>query len=113
EITMTQSRAAGGHAMAAPRELSGAARRAAYAGGQAAAVAHVAAHELGASAAGSATNSLTQSARWSWMISGCATTFAGRCSTADLRHSPWSSLYWVRKRSPLWLLHPTRRCSSV
>ena len=50
EITMTQARAAAGHAMAAARELRGAAREAAYAAGQAAAVAHVAAHELGAAA---------------------------------------------------------------
>jgi len=50
EVTMSQSRAAGGHAMAAARELSGAARHAAYAAGQAAVVAHVAAHELGAAA---------------------------------------------------------------
>ena len=50
EITMTQSRAAGGHAMAAARMLNGAARHAAYAAGQAAVVAHVAAHELGAAA---------------------------------------------------------------
>jgi hypothetical protein len=50
EIKMSQARAAGGHAMAAARELSGAARHAAYAAGQAAAVAHVAAHELGAAA---------------------------------------------------------------
>ena len=50
EIRMTQARAAGGHAMAAARDLSGAARHAAYAAGQAAAVAHVAAHELGAAA---------------------------------------------------------------
>ena len=50
EITMSQSRAAGGHAMAAARELSGAARHAAFAAGQAAAVAHVAPHELGAAA---------------------------------------------------------------
>lgn len=50
EITMSQSRAAGGHAMGAARELSGAARHAAYAAGQAAVVAHVAAHELGAAA---------------------------------------------------------------
>jgi hypothetical protein len=47
---MSESRAAGGHAMAAARELSGAARHAAYAAGQAAVVAHVAAHELGAAA---------------------------------------------------------------
>ena len=46
EITMSLSRAAGGHAMAAARDLTGAARHAAYAAGQAAAVAHVAAHEL-------------------------------------------------------------------
>lgn len=50
ERTMTQSRAAGGHAMAAARVLSGAARHAAYAAGQAACVPHVAAHELGAAA---------------------------------------------------------------
>jgi GlcNAc-PI de-N-acetylase len=50
EITMSQSRAAGGYAMAAARYLSGAARYAAYAAGQAAVVAHVAAHELGAAA---------------------------------------------------------------
>src|ERR1700686_2589284 len=49
-VGMSQSRAAGGHAMAAARELSGAARHAAYAAGQAAVVAHVAAHELGAAA---------------------------------------------------------------
>jgi hypothetical protein len=50
EITMTQARTAGGHAMAAARELRGAPRYAAYAAGQAAVVAHVAAHELGAAA---------------------------------------------------------------
>ena len=50
EITMSQARAAGGHAMAAARVLSGVARHAAYAAGQAAVVAHVAAHELGAAA---------------------------------------------------------------
>ncbi|MDQ3705897.1 MAG: hypothetical protein M3437_11855 [Chloroflexota bacterium] len=50
EVTMSQARAAAGHAMAAARDLSGAARYAAYAAGQAAAVAHVAAHELGAAA---------------------------------------------------------------
>ncbi|HEY7340997.1 MAG TPA: hypothetical protein VH591_08960 [Ktedonobacterales bacterium] len=48
EITMTQARTAGGHAMGAARDLRGAARYAAYAAGQAAVVAHVAAHELGA-----------------------------------------------------------------
>jgi hypothetical protein len=50
EIRMSQPRAAGGHAMAAARDLSGAARHAAFAAGQAAVVAHVAAHELGAAA---------------------------------------------------------------
>ena len=50
EITMSEARSAGGHAMAAARDLRGAARHAAYAAGQAAVVAHVAAHELGAAA---------------------------------------------------------------
>ena len=50
EITMTQARTAAGHANAAARELSEPARHTAYAAGQAAAVAHVAAHELGAAA---------------------------------------------------------------
>src|ERR687891_1583647 len=35
EVTMTQARTAGGHAMAAARVMSGAAREAAYAAGQA------------------------------------------------------------------------------
>lgn len=50
EVPMMQTRAAGGHAMGAARELSGAARHSAYSAGQAAVVAHVAAHELGAAA---------------------------------------------------------------
>ena len=50
EITMSGSRSAGGHAMAAARVFSGAPRYAAFAAGQAGAVAHVAAHELGAAA---------------------------------------------------------------
>src|SRR2546429_8054599 len=50
EVTMTQARAAGGHAMGAARDLRGAPRHAAYAAGQAGAVAPVAAHELGAAA---------------------------------------------------------------
>src|SRR5205085_625191 len=49
-VPMMQSRAAGGHAMAAARVLTGAPRHAAFAAGQAAVVAHVAAHELGAAA---------------------------------------------------------------
>jgi hypothetical protein len=50
ECTMTRSRTAGGHAMAAARPLRGAPRFAAYAAGQAAVVPHVAAHDLGAAA---------------------------------------------------------------
>src|SRR3954453_23334084 len=50
EVTMTEARAAGGHAMGAARDLRVAPRHAAYAAGQAGAVAHVAAHELGAAA---------------------------------------------------------------
>jgi hypothetical protein len=50
EVTMMHARAAGGHAMGAARDLHGAARFAAYAAGQAGAVAHVAAHDLGAAA---------------------------------------------------------------
>jgi hypothetical protein len=50
EITWWEARSAGGHANAAARDLRGAARHAAYAAGQAAAVGHVAAHELGAAA---------------------------------------------------------------
>jgi hypothetical protein len=50
EVKMMQARAAAGRAMAAARDLRGAARHAAYAAGQAAVVPHVAAHELGAAA---------------------------------------------------------------
>jgi Imm-5 like putative immunity protein len=50
DVTMTAARSAGGHAMAAARPLRGAARHAAFSAGQAAVVAHVAAHELGAAA---------------------------------------------------------------
>ncbi len=50
EVAMMTSRAAGGHAMGAARDLRGAPRYAAYAAGQAACVAHVAAHDLGAAA---------------------------------------------------------------
>ena len=50
EVTMMQARATGGHAMAAARDLRGAPRHAAFAAGQAAVVAHVAAHDLGAAA---------------------------------------------------------------
>jgi hypothetical protein len=50
DVRMMEARAAGGRAMAAARDLRGAPRHAAYAAGQAAVVAHVAAHELGAAA---------------------------------------------------------------
>ena len=50
KVKMMQARAAGGHAMGAARDVRGAARHAAYAAGQAGAVAHVAAHDLGAAA---------------------------------------------------------------
>ncbi len=50
EVPMSQARAAGGHANAAARDLVGPAREAAFAAGQAGAVAHVAEHELGAAA---------------------------------------------------------------
>ena len=50
ELRMWDSRSSGGHAMAAARQLQGAARHAAFAAGQAAAVAHVAEHDLGAAA---------------------------------------------------------------
>jgi hypothetical protein len=50
EVTMTESRTAGGHAMGAARHRQGPARPDAYAAGQAGCVAHVPAHELGAAA---------------------------------------------------------------
>ncbi|MDF2733918.1 MAG: hypothetical protein K0S97_541 [Chloroflexota bacterium] len=50
EIPWADARTSAGHANAAARDLRGAARYAAYAAGQAAAVGHVAAHELGAAA---------------------------------------------------------------
>lgn len=50
EITMRQAHKTAFVANAAARDVSGAARFAAYAAGQAVAVAHVAAHELGAAA---------------------------------------------------------------
>ena len=50
EVSWWDARTAGGHANAAARALRGAPRHAAYAAGQAAAVGHVGAHELGAAA---------------------------------------------------------------
>ena len=50
DLPMMRTRALGGHAMGAARDLRGAPRFAAYAAGQAAVVAHVAEHDLGAAA---------------------------------------------------------------
>ena len=50
EIKWSEARTAAGHANGAARDLIGAPRHAAHAAGQAAAVGHVAAHELGAAA---------------------------------------------------------------
>jgi hypothetical protein len=50
EISWWEARTAAGHANAAARDLRESPRHAAYAAGQAAAVGHVAAHELGAAA---------------------------------------------------------------
>src|SRR4051812_45918726 len=50
ELSWWDARTAAGHANAAARDLSGAPRHAAHAAGQAAAVGHVAAHDLGAAA---------------------------------------------------------------
>ncbi len=50
ETKMMATRAIGGHAMGAARHLRGAARFAAYSAGQAACVAHVPEHDLGAAA---------------------------------------------------------------
>ncbi len=50
DVRMMDARAAGGHAMGAARPLRGAPRFAAFAAGQAACVAHVAEHDLGAAA---------------------------------------------------------------
>jgi hypothetical protein len=119
EITMTQARAAGGHAMAAARALRGAARHAAFAAGQAAVVAHVAAHELGAAAyaikavqaaapkaranrpgsanaSGSATSCQTQFVSSSSTTSGGATPSAGPCLTADQQISQIQQIFSLR-----------------
>ena len=50
ELPMMRARALGGHAMGAARSLRGGPRFAAYAAGQAACVAHVPEHDLGAAA---------------------------------------------------------------
>ncbi len=107
DVKMMQARAAGGHAMAAARELRGAPRLAAFAAGQAAAVAHVAEHELGAAAyaikaaCAAVPKQEAEAARlgecrwqreqlplavgsWCSRTSSGATTCAGPCSTADL-----------------------------
>ena len=102
EVSMTESRTAGGHAMGAARNLRGAARFAAYAAGQAACVAHVALTSwalprmrsrqrvlrlrdarnmpVDSSARGNVNNFRTRFANSSSTISACGTTSAGRCS---------------------------------
>lgn len=107
EIRMSQSREAGGHAMAAAREFSGAARYAAYAAGQrqerrmlprtssapqptrsrppARLRPKVRARAPASSnAVGSAISCRMRFANLFWTISGCETTSAGRYSTADV-----------------------------
>jgi hypothetical protein len=75
ELAMMATRALGGHGMGAARPLSGAERFAAYAAGQAACVAHVPEHDLGAAAyaikavraaapAGAETNTGREELRW-------------------------------------------------
>ncbi|RAQ94337.1 putative immunity protein [Thermogemmatispora tikiterensis] len=75
EIKMMEARAAGGHAMAAARDLRGSARYAAYAAGQAAVVAHVAAHALGAAAYA--------------IKAACAAAPAGESESARQRECQW------------------------
>jgi hypothetical protein len=71
EVTMSQARAAAGHAMGAARDLRGPARHAAYAAGQAAAVAH--ASRTAASTAGRSLQMLRASACSSARPLTCAT----------------------------------------
>ena len=106
EITMTEARSAGGHAMAAARDLSGAPRHAAYAAGQGRS-SHTSRrtssvrppmrsrpHVLprlrvrarprgGLSAGGSVTSSRRRFASSYLTTSGCGTTSAGQCLTAE------------------------------
>jgi hypothetical protein len=105
EVTMTQARAAGGHAMAAARDLRGAPRHAAYSAGQAGVVdtwprtnsvrpptrsrpPGPRRHQAKAtppgesSASGSVTSCRRPFASSYLTTSGCGTTSAGRCSTA-------------------------------
>ena len=106
EVDDDQARSDAGHANAAARELSGAARHAAHAAGQAGAVAHVAAHEwvpppmpsrqrgrrlrkasamtlVAGNASGSAPTFPTRSELSCSTTSGCATSCAGSSSIAD------------------------------
>ena len=111
EITMTEARSAGGHAMAAARDLSGAPRHAAYAAGQGRSShtsrrtssvrppmrsrPHVPPRlkertraQGASSAGGSATSSRRRSASSYSTTSGCGTTSAGRCSTTNSASPP-------------------------
>jgi hypothetical protein len=106
QITMSRARTAGGHAMGAARDLRGAARYAAYAAArrQSSPMSprtssvrppmrsrpHVLPRRTkrpraqgDSSAGGSASNSRRRFASSCSTTSGCATTSAGRCSTAD------------------------------
>ena len=106
EISMSQSRAAGGHAMAAARALSGAARHAAFAAGQAGVVAHVAAMSWEPppmpskpskqrhwkvnqkkrgdwNVSGNEHSFRFKSAHWCWMIRNCVMKFVGSCLIAE------------------------------
>lgn len=112
-LPMMQARAVGGHAMGAARDLTGAARFAAYAAGQAACVGHVAEHDLGAAAyavkaavaadrqakgsppdstrtPGSGPSCPRQCESSSWRTNADATTSAGPSSTSpDPRSQKW------------------------
>jgi hypothetical protein len=106
EVKMMEARAAGGHAMGAARDLRGAARNAAYAAGQAGAVAPLTrtswarppmrsrppvllhrkarARQRGDSSVnGSVINCGRRFATSYWMTRGCGTTSAGRCLSAE------------------------------
>ena len=81
EVKMMQARASGGAANSAARPLSGAARFAAYAAGQAAVVAHVAAHELGAAAYA------IKAARAAALV-------------GEVEHTGWLECKWQREQLP-------------
>ena len=109
EVRMSQARAAGGHAMAAARDLSGAARHAAYAAGRrpwsrtsprtSLAPRPTRSRRRAPPPLAARERAGRHECRWqrdqlpmrfansSWTISGCATRSAGRYSTADGRQA--------------------------